>query len=320
MNTAIEQIRAGVEAHLNGNLKAAESAYLAALTVDAANATAHNNLGFIYGQCQRWDEALLHLRTALDLKPDLSMAHSNLGQVLMNLGLAEEGMEHLEKAVDLDSENLQAWDNLGRFCLHAGNFQRAEYSWLRALGILPHTPHLMVRLGTAIAAQGRFDEAIELYQQVLRNHPIDVDAWAQLGVCYFLRRDFGSCQSALERALTIKADDHIALRHLGLVHIALGAKQEAEAVFAELLRHYPGDQETLLDLAVLQLSLDNPATALAKLEQLYIKDATNERIRFYLALALRACGEPARASDFLRDIAGAQGLYAQKARQILDIH
>ena len=91
MNTAIEQIRAGVEAHLNGNLKAAESAYLAALTVDAANATAHNNLGFIYGQCQRWDEALLHLRTALDLKPDLSMAHSNLGQVLMNLGLAEEG-------------------------------------------------------------------------------------------------------------------------------------------------------------------------------------------------------------------------------------
>jgi Flp pilus assembly protein TadD len=147
MNTAIEQIRAGVGAHLNGNLKAAESAYLAALTVDAANATAHNNLGFIYGQCQRWD-----------------------------------------------------------------------------------------------------------------------------------------------------------------------------AVFAELLRHYPGDQETLLDLAVLQLSLDNPATALAKLEQLYIKDATNERIRFYLALALRACGEPARASDLLQEIAIAQGLYAQKARQILEIH
>ena len=320
MNTAIEQIKAGVEAHLNGNLRAAESAYLAALTVDSENATAHNNLGFIYGQCQRWDEALLHLRMALDLNPDLSMAHSNLGQVLMNLGSAEEGMAHLEKAVDIAPDNLQAWDNLGRFCLHAGNFQRAEYSWLRALAIRPHTAHLMVRLGTATAAQGRVDEAIELYQQVLQQNPADVDAWAQLGVCYFLRKDFGSCQNALERALHIKPDDHIALRHLGLVHIALGAKQRAEAAFAKLLRHYPEARDTSLDLGVLKLSLDNPATAVQKLQRLYANDATNERIRFYLALALRACGESARAADYLMEIAGANGLYAQKARQMLEVH
>src|SRR5690606_33232528 len=122
--------------------------------------------------------------------------------------------------VELDSHNVQAWDNLGRFCLHGGNYERAEYAWLRAINLNSNQTHLLVRLGTAIAAQGRFLEAIDIYQNLLRTTPNYIDAWAQLGVCYFLTKDYGSCQSALKQALRIKPDDHIALRHSGLVFIA----------------------------------------------------------------------------------------------------
>ena len=53
MNTsALDQIKEGVAAHVQGNLRGAESAYLTALSIDNTNATAHNNLGFVYGQEQ----------------------------------------------------------------------------------------------------------------------------------------------------------------------------------------------------------------------------------------------------------------------------
>ena len=60
-----DQIEAGVKAHLAGNLLEAESAYKIALNLDNNNATVHNNIGFIYGQQKRWDDALNHLKIFL---------------------------------------------------------------------------------------------------------------------------------------------------------------------------------------------------------------------------------------------------------------
>ncbi|MEJ2076227.1 MAG: tetratricopeptide repeat protein [Reinekea sp.] len=132
MTTVIEQIKTGVEAHLNGNLKAAESAYRTAISLDEQNATAYNNLGFVCAQLKRWGEAFECLNTALQLKPDYSMAHTNLGQVLLNMGQEQSGLEHLETAVQCDANNAQAWENLGQIKLRTGDPARAEYCWWRA--------------------------------------------------------------------------------------------------------------------------------------------------------------------------------------------
>ncbi|VAX10388.1 hypothetical protein MNBD_GAMMA25-1431, partial [hydrothermal vent metagenome] len=48
MSGIIEQIELGVKHHLTGDLESALNAYLAALEMDPDNASAHNNLGFIY--------------------------------------------------------------------------------------------------------------------------------------------------------------------------------------------------------------------------------------------------------------------------------
>jgi len=91
MNALNDLLREGVIAHQSGNLTEAARLYRAALELDADNASAHNNLGFVLAQRQEWPEALVHLRTALRLKPNMAMAHCNLGQVLVNTGRAGEG-------------------------------------------------------------------------------------------------------------------------------------------------------------------------------------------------------------------------------------
>ncbi|MEJ2043804.1 MAG: tetratricopeptide repeat protein, partial [Reinekea sp.] len=230
MTTVIEQIKTGVEAHLNGNLKAAESAYRTAISLDEQNATAYNNLGFVCAQLKRWGEAFECLNTALQLKPDYSMAHTNLGQVLLNMGQEQSGLEHLETAVQCDANNAQAWENLGQIKLRTGDPARAEYCWWRASQLQPENLQLYVQLATAIAAQQRYNESNRILSSVLNNDENCVNAWVQLGINHFLQTNLGASQQALQEALQHDVRNYRALKHLSLVAIASGKTVQAETL------------------------------------------------------------------------------------------
>jgi len=317
MNVENDEVTRGVQEHLAGNLVGAESAYKTALQRDENNATAHNNLGFIYGQQGRWEEAKQHLNTALELNPNMSMAHANLGQVIANLGEMDEGISHLEKAVALDPQNVQAWNNLGRFRMLATDYQGAEYAWIRSDGLTPNDSCIQTRLGTAIAAQRRFTEALHIYQQVLDINPDYVDAWVQLGIVHFLREDIGSARKSLEKALSLNAEDTNAIRHLGLVYLASGEKNKAIEAFKHVVDLDQDDTSTRLDLAIALLSEQLSDEALFHLKMLNQSHKNNGRITFYLGLALRQTNNVRQGNDLLRQLVSSTGEYSEKAKKIL---
>ena len=317
MNTVNEHIERGVRAHMAGNLTDAESAYKDALAFDGENATAHNNIGFVYGQQRRWEKAVKHLKTALQINPQMDMAYTNLGQVLMNTGSVQEGLKQLEIAVELNSRNTQAWDNLARVRLHMGNYQGAEYAWMRANNLMPEDPRLLTRLGTAVAAQRRIGEAITIYQHALRLDPGYADAWVQLGVAHFLCEDFGSASEAMRRALLLNPKDINAIRHLGLINLARGKKNEAIDAFKRVVELAPDDEATRLDLAVTLLSTHQELEALPHLNDLAHKNTDNERVTFYRGLALRQLKKIRQGNQLLQKVAALDGAYAARARDVL---
>ncbi len=317
MSMINEEIQRGVKAHLEGNLNGAELAYQSALEIDSNNATVHNNLGFVYGQQQRWSEAITHLKTALDLKPDMAMAHTNLGQVLVAQGEIEQGLRHLNKAVEIDPRNCQAWDNLARIRLQAGDHQGAEYAWMRALGMAPGDSRLLTCLGTAIASQKRFGEAITVLQQAIESNIDNNDAWAQLGVIHFLQNNLGNARAALQRAVEINPNDTTALRHLGLIELANKQHQVAIAAFSRVVELAPSDDVTRMDLAVILISQHRADEAMVHLDDMYARCADDEKVLYYRALALRQCSEILRGDDLLKRVVEMNGKYAGKAQQIL---
>lgn len=322
--TATEQIKAGVDAHLKGNLRGAESAYLAALAMDARNATAHNNLGFVYGQEKRWQEAMEHLQTALELNPQYAMAHTNIGQVLVNMGQPEEGMSHLETAVQLDPRNGQGWENLGRVSLLQGQLQKAEYSFWRASQVLDNNGLALVRMATAIAAQHRYEDAIKILVDIVRQQPDMATAWAQLGICYFIERNIGAANKALERALQLNPADPGALRHMALVKIALNEKNAAEQLLASLLQQCPGELESEVDLAVVRLGLGKISEALEYLQDIHERHPEHIKTHYYLVLACKEAGEINRAREQLTALlaaspqVSADNPHRQKAEKLLE--
>lgn len=309
-----------VALHLRRDMESARAAYEAAVATDPRNASAHNNLGFLLAQAGDYKAALRHLRRAVRLKPGDANAQVNLGQVLAAQGRTADGIAALERAVELEPGNSKAWDNLGRVQLIAGDLGAAEASWRRGMQAEPASPVIATRLATALALQAREDEAILLLETTTRRSPDHAEAWTQLGVLRYLKRDLASARSALQRALGLNRRDAGALRHLALVELACERREAALRIYDELLDVDPSRDADRLDRAVLLLSVGKPAPALDDLDVLAerdVDDSLEPRLRFYQALALSELGRSEQARPLLRAVAAGDSEYAGRAREIL---
>ncbi|MBO9542447.1 FkbM family methyltransferase [bacterium] len=90
MATAPRLNARGEHCYTNGDLIGAEAAFKRALELDAACADAHNNLGVLYWQLGKAQEAAAHLKRATELAPDHEEAALNYREVTGELERSSE--------------------------------------------------------------------------------------------------------------------------------------------------------------------------------------------------------------------------------------
>ena len=82
-----------------GNLESALELCTKALALSGGVAAAHSNMGVICTNLGRFDDAVKHLRRALELWPDNKIFHGYLAFALFADGRIEEGIEHWELGI-----------------------------------------------------------------------------------------------------------------------------------------------------------------------------------------------------------------------------
>ncbi len=146
-----------------------------------ARATATNRLsqafyfqlGSAYERNQKFKEAEIYFRKALDLAPDFSEALNYLGYMWAERGEnLEEARKMIEKAVQLEPQNAAYLDSLGWVLFKLDRPQEA-LKWL--LQAIEHTEEpdatLYDHLGDIYAALHRTDKAREAWQKSLSIEP-----------------------------------------------------------------------------------------------------------------------------------------------------
>lgn len=227
-------------------------------------------------------------------------------------------LDHLEQIVCIDPDHAEGWEQLTAIYLQRRAFGKAEAAARKTLALRPPTARLLTQLGSAIASQQRYTEALPLFQQAIALQPDCFDAWAQLGITQHQRNDLFSARETLQHAISLFAYDTATLRHLALVEVALGNRPAAIAHFERLLRLQPMDQQSRLDLAVVLLSQQDGNAALRQLNRIGEPLRSSARFRFYQALALQQNGHAVAAQTLLEDLACASDIfYGFRARQWL---
>src|SRR5690606_4334034 len=140
----------------------------------------------------------------------------------------------LGRAVRLDPGYHFAWDGLARVHLAQGRAAEAASAWAAAVEAAPEEVDLLVSWASALAAAERTDAALRVLHRATEVAPTSPRAWAQLGVLALVRHDLGTAGEALLEAPDLDPGNDEARYHLALLHLLVGAVEEAREALEAL--------------------------------------------------------------------------------------
>lgn len=144
-----------------------------ALVLNPKNAYAYNNLGYVYENTGRKEEAAKMYRKVIELNPTrwvVNASDPNLKGMSI-VSIATTNLACLEQdcvGTHVDPPTVdQRLASEGFFALQKGDNSEAEKKLTEALAINPNNPYAILNMGVIYERSGRKEEAKVMYQKVI---------------------------------------------------------------------------------------------------------------------------------------------------------
>ena len=183
-------------------------------------ANKHFDLGFEYGDSQKWDEAIEEYKLAIKYKPDFVVAHYNLGNAYGIKGLIDKAIEEYKLAIKYKPDDAEAHYLLGFTYRFKVLTDKAIKEFKLAIKYKPDFADAHYNLGIMYGNKGLTDKAIDEYKLAIKYKPNYAEAHYLLGSAY---RSKGLADKAIEEyKLAIKYKPNYAEAHLnlGIVYVS----------------------------------------------------------------------------------------------------
>jgi eukaryotic-like serine/threonine-protein kinase len=206
----------------------AREAAMKALSLDQGLAEAHAALAFIHYQWDwNWQEADREFLRAIELKPNYAPAHQWYSSFLAAMGRMKEAVSEGERAAQLEPFSVSV-------SMHPGwiNYLRRRYEETINLSnqyhkLYPNSFFGLRYQALAYEAQGKHEEAIDLFKKALSNFPGSTLLRAELGHTYAVAGRRKEALALLEELQQLSGQRHISPFYLGLIYTGLGDKDRA---------------------------------------------------------------------------------------------
>jgi Flp pilus assembly protein TadD len=240
------------------------------------------DLGFVYYQTQRAEQAIKAYRQSIALRGDLAETHAALGHVLLELDRNEEAIPHLRRVAEL-KPTAEAWMMLGA-AQENSHAEDALQSYAKAADFAPHDPEPRARIGGIYEARKDWASAEREYRtaQAIQSSP---RALAGLVNIYRQTKRTAELELALREYLKLQPDDANAHFQLGELLLTQGKNDEAwtEISTSRSGRH---DEATLRGIASMLVSAKDYAHAIEIYRELVAQDPNRARFHAELGDAL----------------------------------
>jgi Flp pilus assembly protein TadD len=153
--------------------KNSETVLARSIEVNPNNFVAHNMLAAALDELGKFEEAKVHFRDALRLRPDDADTLHNFGVALATHGQFDEADSYLEQAVRLNPKLVSVYGKLGLILDSQGNVGKAFHYYRQALLANPDDPRVCNNLAWLLATTSRPElrdgkEAVRLAEHACR--------------------------------------------------------------------------------------------------------------------------------------------------------
>jgi len=219
-----------------------------AIEVTSGNYVAHDNLGEALRRKRRTNEAIIHFREAVRIRPQSVEGHNNLGDALIALGSVEEGAAELRKALLLNPDFPESHVNLGTALNKLGRPADAVAEYRKAVELRPDGVVALTGLGAALVSAGQTDQGLGYLREAIRLRPEYADAHYGMGIALAGMQRVGEAAAEFAEAARIDPGDAEAHYNLGTAMGAQGRMPEAVEQFRIALQLRPGYANAELNL------------------------------------------------------------------------
>jgi tetratricopeptide (TPR) repeat protein len=268
-------------------------------TILADNPTAwmpSANLGIVYLEERRFDEAVETLEESLRVNPENPQAMNTLGMVLVELGRDAEARARFEQAIERLPIFVEAHFNIGRLLARSGEIEAAEDHFREGLRLRPTFAQLRKDLANLLLNTDRVAESISEYSEVLRLNPDDADANFNLGNALLRDRRITEAIGPFQRAAALDPTDAEARAVLGDILLSSGRAAEALQHYEAALGLNPSLAPVRVQAGIALLQLGRGPQARANLQDAVRLDPGFATARLWLGNALAQSGNVAGAA------------------------
>jgi tetratricopeptide (TPR) repeat protein len=236
--------------HLGAVLKArglhqqALEHYLCAEENVGTSAVFHTDLGEIYYNLGRTDEAISELRTAIKLDAEYWRSHFLLSFAFGDIGHFQEALEENRIASKLNPSFQNTEANLA--------LSNDDQSGHQSMGMdIPSLESTSFTLGTAYRERGYVKEALKEFRKALQEMPEKDRVHLEIGKVHLAANDRDEALASLLRALQENPENPDAYRLCGAVYHGLGDHRKAAVCYLQAFRLDSGNADNMNNLGVL---------------------------------------------------------------------
>tara|TARA_Y100000590_G_scaffold451396_1_gene592720 strand:+ start:536 stop:1876 length:1341 start_codon:yes stop_codon:yes gene_type:complete len=171
-------------------LKSAMDFFKEKLRKDPNNVEAHNNIGVILFQLEKFKEAESSYKKAILINSNYLSAHINLAAVYKKLGNLEKAQRSCEKAIEINPNHVDAISNLASILYESGEIQKSINCYQKIIRIQPKNAAAFTNLGVAFHKNGNLQKAKSCYEEAIKIQPEKTAAHYFLGEIYRDDKEF----------------------------------------------------------------------------------------------------------------------------------
>lgn len=232
---------------------------------------------------------------------------------LMNMYLAQQQTETAIAAVNTQigkaGGSSAFYDLLGTVLLnHTKDFAAAEAALRKSMQLDAKNSDALVKLGQALTAAGKTDEAIAAYQHYLQENRRDAGFYVLTGELYELKQDWPKAQQMYQRALDLEPANAVASNNLAALTVRTGGNLNLALSLAQAARRgmpqSPAAADTLGWVYYKKGIYDSSADLFEEALKLAARSGRPEdaTLHYHLGLAYQKTGKAARARQQLQQV------------------
>ena len=213
-----------------GRTEEAIALFKKTIAIDPSYAPAYNNLGNIYNALGKKQEAISLYQKTIAIDPDFVDTYNNLGVVYHSLNRNQEAIASYQKALELNPRHLGAYTNFALLYLGIGEKEEAISLFKKATEVAPGAA-TYGNLGHACKSIGRIEESIAAYRKATEFEPKDAVNYYNLGLLYSTVGKNEEAIALYKQAIKIDSNYAPAYNDLAIVYVMLGKYEEAVPLF-----------------------------------------------------------------------------------------